>query len=70
MTQGERVEFDAEGVTLRGLFFPAETGGEGPGVVMAHGLAGEVTHFISDQAEAFADAGINTLVYDHRNWGW
>jgi len=34
------IAFDAEGVTLRGWFYPAEgVGGRGPAVVMAHGFS-------------------------------
>ena len=61
------VEFDAEGVTLRGTFLPAAgAGGPAPCVVMAHGWADEVTHFIDDFAKIFAEAGLSVLVYDHR----
>jgi hypothetical protein len=60
------VEFDAEGVTLRGTFFSAaEATGPRPCLVMAHGWAGEVTHFIDDFAKVFAAAGISALTYDH-----
>jgi dienelactone hydrolase len=46
------IEFDAEGVTLRGWFYPAEgTGSPGPTVVMAHGFSA------LDQSHAAADAG-------------
>ena len=34
------IEFDAEGVTLRGWFYPAEgASGGGPAVVLAHGFS-------------------------------
>jgi alpha-beta hydrolase superfamily lysophospholipase len=70
MTELQEVEFDADGVALRGLFVPAaDAQRPAPCVIMAHGLAGEVTHFISDFAEVFADAGLAALVYDHRGWG-
>src|ERR1700742_889823 len=70
MNNATEVEFDAEGVTLRGLFFAAAgIPGPAPCVVMAHGLGGEVAHFIADFAEVFADAGLAALVYDHRSWG-
>jgi hypothetical protein len=58
-------EFDAEGVTLRGTFFSAaDASGPRPCVVMAHGWAGEVAHFIDDFAKVFAAAGISALAYD------
>lgn len=70
MNSAQDVEFDAEGVTLRGLFFAAaDTRDPGPCVVMAHGMGGEVSHFITAFAKAFAGAGIAALVYDHRSWG-
>lgn len=70
MSNMQEVEFDAEGVTLRGLFFAAaDVSGPAPCVVMTHGMGGEVTHFITGFAEAFADAGLAALVYDHRSWG-
>ncbi|ORJ57901.1 alpha/beta hydrolase [Mycobacterium simiae] len=70
MSEAQDVEFDADGVTLRGLFFGAEpAGGRAPCVVMAHGLGGEVAHFIADFAAVFAAAGVAALVYDHRSWG-
>ena len=70
MSEAQEVEFDAEGVTLRGLFFPGvDAQGPTPCVVMSHGLAGEVAHFIADFAKVFADAGLAALVYDHRGWG-
>jgi uncharacterized protein len=70
MTKVQDVEFNAEGVALRGLFVPAaDMQGPAPCVIMAHGMAGEVTHFITDFAQVFADAGLAALVYDHRGWG-
>jgi dienelactone hydrolase len=70
MSEAQEVEFDAEGVTLRGLFFgAADAQAPAPCVVMAHGMAGEVSHFIADFARVFADAGVAALVYDHRSWG-
>jgi uncharacterized protein len=67
---GADIEFDAEGVTLRGLFFPAAGATRpAPCVVMAHGWAGEITHFIADFARTFSAAGIAAVVFDHRGWG-
>lgn len=70
MSEAQEVEFDADGVTLRGLFFAAvDAQRPTPCVVMAHGMGGEVAHFIADFAKVFADAGLAALVYDHRSWG-
>ena len=67
---GADIEFDAEGVTLRGLFFSAAGATRpAPCVVMAHGWAGEITHFIADFARTFSAAGIAAVVFDHRGWG-
>src|SRR4051794_15475437 len=64
------IEFDADGVLLRGLFFPAAGGdGQAPCVVMAHGWAGEVSHFLPDFARVYSAAGIASVVFDHRGWG-
>lgn len=64
------VEFDAEGVALRGTFYPALNGDHpAPCIVMAHGWAGTTRHFIDDFAEVFAASGFAVLLYDHRGWG-
>src|SRR2546428_4979824 len=64
------VEFDAEGVTLRGWFYPAE-GASAPGaaVVMAHGFSAVKEMYLDSFAEVFAAAGLNVLVYDNRGFG-
>ncbi|MCM3847030.1 alpha/beta hydrolase [Pseudonocardia sp. DR1-2] len=64
------VEFDAEGVTLRGWFQEAEgAGGPAPTVVMAHGYSAVKEMYLDRYAELFAAAGLNALVYDNRNFG-
>src|SRR5882672_12637209 len=64
------IEFDAEGVTLRGWFYPAEgAGSPGPGVVMAHGFSAVKEMYLDSFAEVFAAAGLNVLVFDNRNFG-
>ena len=64
------VEFDAEGVTLRGWFYSAE-GATGPAatVVMAHGFSAVKEMYLDKFAEVFAAAGLNALVFDNRNFG-
>src|SRR5215470_5474528 len=64
------IEFDAEGVTLRGWFYPAEgAGSPGPAVVMAHGFSAVKEMYLDAFAEVFAAAGLNALVFDNRNFG-
>ena len=64
------VTFDAEGTALRGWLYLPEQGREPfPLVVMAHGWAGVKELSLDLFAEAFADAGLAALVYDHRNFG-
>jgi fermentation-respiration switch protein FrsA (DUF1100 family) len=63
------VEFNAEGTTLRGWFYPAETGATAPVIVLAHGFSAVREMFLDDYAAGFAAAGLNALVFDHRNFG-
>jgi fermentation-respiration switch protein FrsA (DUF1100 family) len=64
------IEFDAEGVTLRGWFYTAEgANGTAPTVVMAHGFSAVKEMYLDRYAETFAAAGLNSLVYDNRNFG-
>jgi fermentation-respiration switch protein FrsA (DUF1100 family) len=69
MTRGD-VQFDAEGVTLRGWFYrPDGEGGDRPVVVMSHGFSAVKEMYLDRYAEQFAAAGLNVLVYDNRNFG-
>lgn len=64
------IQFDAEGVTLRGWFYTAHgAAGPAPTVVMAHGFSAVKEQFLDRYAEVFAGAGINALVFDNRNFG-
>ena len=64
------IEFDAEGVTLRGWFYPAEGSAEvAPTIVMAHGFSAVKEMYLDKFAEAFAAGGLNALVFDNRNFG-
>jgi fermentation-respiration switch protein FrsA (DUF1100 family) len=64
------VEFDAEGVTLRGwLYTPADASGPAPTIVMAHGFSAVKEMYLDRFAEVFADAGLAALVFDNRNFG-
>src|SRR5437773_11664814 len=64
------VEFDAEGVTLRGwLYLPDGATDPVPTVVMAHGFSAVKEMFLDRCAEAFAAGGLGALVFDNRNFG-
>jgi uncharacterized protein len=64
------VEFNAEGVALRGwLYVPDDATGPVPTIVMAHGFSAVKEMYVDAFAEVFAAAGLGALVYDHRNFG-
>jgi uncharacterized protein len=64
------IEFDAEGVTLRGwLYLPEGAGGPVPTVVMAHGFSAVKEMYLDSFAEVFAGGGLGALVFDNRNFG-
>ena len=65
------IEFDAEGVTLRGWHYPAGDAGTGgaPTVVMAHGFSAVKEMYLDRFAEVFNAAGMNVVVFDNRNFG-
>jgi uncharacterized protein len=64
------IEFDAEGVTLRGWFYPGQGAtGAAPLVVMAHGFSAVKEMYLDRFAEAFSAAGMGALVFDNRNFG-
>jgi cephalosporin-C deacetylase-like acetyl esterase len=70
MAMRQDIEFDAEGVTLRGwLYLPDEASGPVPTVVMAHGFSAVKEMFLDSFAEAFAAGGLGALVFDNRNFG-
>ena len=64
------IEFDAEGVTLRGWFYrPRGLRRPAPTVVMAHGFSAVKEMYLDSFAEVFAAAGLDALVFDNRNFG-
>ena len=64
------IEFNADGVTLRGWFYKPKKGkGPFPCVVMAHGFSGTKEMSLDKFAEAFAAGGLAVLVYDNRCLG-
>jgi fermentation-respiration switch protein FrsA (DUF1100 family) len=66
----EDIEFNAEGVTLRGwLYLPDGREGPYPTVVMAHGFSAVKEMYLDTFAERFSEAGLAALVYDNRCFG-
>ncbi|RCW39691.1 hypothetical protein DFQ14_11567 [Halopolyspora algeriensis] len=64
------IEFDAEGTTLRGWFYPAKMSStRAPVIIMAHGFSAVKEMYLDEYAAAFAAAGLNALVFDNRNFG-
>lgn len=64
------VAFDAEGVTLRGWFYPAEGATRtAPAIVLAHGFSAVKEMYLDKYAELFSANGLNVLVFDNRNFG-
>jgi fermentation-respiration switch protein FrsA (DUF1100 family) len=66
----QEIEFDAEGVQLRGwLYLPDGAAGPVPAVVMAHGFSAVKEMYLDSFAEVFANAGLGVVVFDNRNFG-
>lgn len=63
------IEFNADGVTLRGWFYKPKGKGPFPCVVMAHGFSGVKEMSLDKYAEVFSAAGLAVLVYDNRCLG-
>src|ERR1700752_2583030 len=68
------IEFDAEGTTLRGWFYPAGgarqgAAGTAPAVGMAHGFSAVKEMDLDKFAEVFAEAGLNGRVFANRGFG-
>jgi len=64
------VEFESEGVTLRGWLDLPDGGVAAPGIVMTGGFAATKEVFLDHPyPEVFRAAGMAVLVYDHANCG-
>ena len=64
------IEFDAEGVRLRGwLYLPDRASGSVPAIVMAHGFSAVKEMYLDRYAEVFSAARMAALVFDNRNFG-
>lgn len=65
----ERVEFEADGLTLVGDFRVPASGGPAPGLVFTGPFTGVRDQVTGLYAERLAAAGYVTLAFDHRNFG-
>jgi uncharacterized protein len=63
------VEFQSEGTTVRGWLFLANESTRSPAVVLAGGWCYVREIVMPTYAQAFAEAGINALIFDYRNLG-
>ncbi|MBB2975082.1 hypothetical protein FHX49_000623 [Microbacterium endophyticum] len=62
------IEIDLQGVVLRGKLFTPEGDGPHPAVILQGGLGGPADSFLP-MVGPFVEAGLTTLVYDHRYTG-
>jgi uncharacterized protein len=64
------IEFNAEGVTLRGWLYTAEhVTSPSPAIVMTHGFSAVKEMYLDRYADVFANAGMAVLVFDNRSFG-
>ena len=65
------IEFKTEdGITLRGWHhLPDNRSGKVPTIVMAYGFSAVKEMYLDRFAEAFANAGLGSIVFDNRNFG-
>ena len=63
------VEFQSEGTTVRGWLYVANESHRSPAVVLAGGWCYVREIVMPVYAKAFAEAGINALIFDYRNLG-
>lgn len=59
----------ADGTTLRGWHYLPEGSGRHATIVMAHGFSAVKEMYLDKYADAFAEAGFASVVYDNRNFG-
>jgi dienelactone hydrolase len=63
------VEFKLEGATVRAWFYKAGGDGPRPAVVLAGGWCYVREIVMPTYAQAFAQAGVNAMIFDYRNLG-
>jgi alpha-beta hydrolase superfamily lysophospholipase len=65
----ETVEFASHGAVLRGRLYRRASRRPQACVVMAHGTSATIGMVADRYAEAFHDAGLAVLLYDHHGFG-
>lgn len=63
------VTFESEGAEMSGWYYSPDTAPPWPLVVMAHGFSATKQMVADRYAEAFSEAGLAVLLYDHRGFG-
>jgi uncharacterized protein len=63
------IDFNTDGVTLRGWLYRPVPSSAAPVIVMAHGFSAVKEMYLDKFAEVFANAGFAVVVFDHRNFG-
>ncbi len=58
-----------DGTTLRGWHYTPDAPGRHPTIIMAHGFSAVKEMYLDKYAEAFANAGFASVVFDNRNFG-
>ena len=70
LTMHNNISFTTtDGTTLRGWHYTPNASGKHPTIVMAHGFSAVKEMYLDRYAEAFAQAGFASVVYDNRNFG-
>ncbi len=69
MVERIEVEFQSEGTTCRGWFYRADGGGRRATVILAGGWCYVREIVMPVYARAFAEVGINAMIFDYRNLG-
>ncbi len=60
------VEFDSQGILLRGRLYESAARTPAPALIMAHGFSATIDGMVADRyAEALQAAGLTVLLYDH-----
>jgi fermentation-respiration switch protein FrsA (DUF1100 family) len=67
--QSRPVEFQSNGLAIRGILYLPNTEAPSPIVILGHGLNGLKEWTLPEVADVLAKAGIAALCFDYRNYG-